>query len=266
MTGVTFYKWLQKFNKTYSSKRRHVALLVDNCAGHGTVEGILYLHLSHVKVIFFPPSTTCLIQPLDVGIKAVLECRYLGLQVGRVLDLDDFRSENFYRVDIWQGIRWPAPEWMILPSALISNCWHHTLNSSVLLIADIEIEKNIDEVGKALTLEVVEAVPEQDNRTNISHLLCHPSECDNVDNIFENDLVDYVISSGDDHGDGSNVLELGNPSLQKIREQLCILASAKLISSEEDAPQVVANCLARLQKDLRREIESFCETKITAFF
>lgn len=119
------------------------------------MERVLNLNLSHVKVILLPPNTTSVIQPLDAGIIAALKCHYPRLQAGRVLDLDDLRRDDIYKVYILEVIRWIISQWMILPSALIANCWLKTPLICTLSTRDAEVEDKMEEEKQALTLEVV---------------------------------------------------------------------------------------------------------------
>ncbi|XP_046145336.1 jerky protein homolog-like [Osmia bicornis bicornis] len=81
MTQVLFRDWYENYfkpsvrayqlNKGVTGK---VILLLDNCAGH-TVPPEL-LDADNFKIMYLPPNTTSLIQPMDQGIIAKLKCLY----------------------------------------------------------------------------------------------------------------------------------------------------------------------------------------------
>ena len=85
MTAALFFEWLERFNayiaRTFSRK---VALLIDNCSAHGTLENLP--SLSNVEVIFLPPNTTSKLQPLDAGIIASLKLRYRKKQMEHAVE------------------------------------------------------------------------------------------------------------------------------------------------------------------------------------
>lgn len=159
------------------------------------MDGILELNLSHLEVHSLPPNTTSLMQPLDAGIIAALKCRYRLLQFWRVLDLDDLGKDDIYKVYIFQAICWISSHWMMLPSPVTGICWRHTSLVPATSTLDIEIERQVEEEIRDLTSEGSEVVAEHNNLISISHFLCHPSENDTVENLSENNLLDFPISS-----------------------------------------------------------------------
>lgn len=138
-------------------------MLKDNCVAHETMDRLLNSNLSHVKVIYLLPNTTPAIQALHAGIIAALKFRYRDLQAGRVLDLNDLRSDDTCEVGILQGIRWIIFEWMTLLSALKANCWRKTLLVCTTSNGDAKVKEKMEEGRQALTLEVAETVSEEDN-------------------------------------------------------------------------------------------------------
>lgn len=267
MTRWIFFEWLLKFNKTYSLKGQKVALVIDSCTAHGTVAGVLSLNSSHVHVIFLPPNTTYVIQPLDASITAALKCRYRRLQVGHVTDLDDIESDNIYKVEILQRIRWITSEWTTSPSALIADCWRWTSLISIASTANDEVEKIFEEERQALILEVAEEVSEEKNGMSIAHLLCDPFEYNTAESYSGHNLLEYVISPDGEQVDDHSVSKNESFSLPSVREQLRTLEFAKLILAEMNAPMAALSVIARVQTDLRREVvRGAHQTKITSVF
>ena len=71
MDGVLFQEWVRDLNKMFESEKRKVALIIDNCPAHPIID-----HLSHVKLVFLPPNTTSVSQPMDQGIIRCLKANY----------------------------------------------------------------------------------------------------------------------------------------------------------------------------------------------
>ena len=63
MDSVLFGEWVRDVNKKFKAERGKVALIIDNCLAHPIIE-----NLSHVKLVFLPPNTTSVSQPLEQGV------------------------------------------------------------------------------------------------------------------------------------------------------------------------------------------------------
>ena len=69
--GVFFEEWVREINTELKTKVRKIALKIDNCPAHPEIENI-----SLAKLIFLPPYTTLVIQPMDQGIIRSLKVHY----------------------------------------------------------------------------------------------------------------------------------------------------------------------------------------------
>ena len=63
MTGVLFEEWVRKLDSSFRAKSRKVALLIDNCPRHPEIK-----NLTNINIIFLPPNTTSVLQPMDQGV------------------------------------------------------------------------------------------------------------------------------------------------------------------------------------------------------
>jgi hypothetical protein len=71
MTSAIFDSWLQEFDRKMGNQKRKVFLLLDNASWHSQD-----LKLQNVKLIFLPPNTTSVLQPLDLGIIQNIKVQY----------------------------------------------------------------------------------------------------------------------------------------------------------------------------------------------
>ena len=65
-----FEEWVREINAEFKAKERKVKT-IDNCPAHHEIE-----NLSHVKLIFLPPNTTLVTQPMDQGVIRSLKTHY----------------------------------------------------------------------------------------------------------------------------------------------------------------------------------------------
>ncbi|XP_064483693.1 tigger transposable element-derived protein 4-like [Ornithodoros turicata] len=116
VTKLIFEKWLRKLDRVYSAKGRKIALIVDNCSSHFTVEG-----LKSVTLCFFPPNTTCLSQPMDQGVIKNLKYHYRNRLLSRILvSMDAGKS---YQIDVLGAIHMLTASWAAVEPQTISNCF-----------------------------------------------------------------------------------------------------------------------------------------------
>ena len=138
VTQLNFKEW---FNlsfipevKAYLTKENlsfKVLLLLDNCKSHG--DAVLLAH-PNVEILFLPPNTTSLIQPMDQCVIATFKSYYLGKvlkamlrQVNQHRACENFNSQNVVK-NFWK-------KFSILDSiGLIEESWQEisvkTLNAS----------------------------------------------------------------------------------------------------------------------------------------
>ncbi|XP_065667761.1 tigger transposable element-derived protein 4-like [Hydra vulgaris] len=76
MLAELFEKWFKEIDLKFSFQKRKIALKVDNCSAHPNVQ-----KLNWVELIFLPPNTTSITQPMDQGVIRSLKAKYRSLAV-----------------------------------------------------------------------------------------------------------------------------------------------------------------------------------------
>ena len=93
MTKNIFNEWLLKIDKKFRIQNRKILLFIDNFSGHAVT-----VNLTNVKIQFYPPNCTSIIQPLDQGI------------------IQNFK--HFYKTGILKSISSTCKKILILKSTL----------------------------------------------------------------------------------------------------------------------------------------------------
>ncbi|XP_029730316.2 tigger transposable element-derived protein 4-like [Aedes albopictus] len=65
MTSVLFEKWILEVDRRMTAENRSILMFVDNCTAHPKA---IQDKLHSIKLAFFPPNATSVLQPLDLGI------------------------------------------------------------------------------------------------------------------------------------------------------------------------------------------------------
>ena len=71
MDSALFEEWVRELDVKFEKQNRKIALIIDNCPAHPTIAD-----LSNVKLIFLPPKTTSVSQPMDQGVIRCLKAFY----------------------------------------------------------------------------------------------------------------------------------------------------------------------------------------------
>ena len=87
MDSVLFEEWVRDVNKKFQAEGRKVALIIDNCPAHPIIE-----NLSHVKLVFLPPNTISVNQPMDQGVIRCFKAHYRKRLVKLILCSLDFNK------------------------------------------------------------------------------------------------------------------------------------------------------------------------------
>ena len=117
MTSVVFKEWFLCLERQMKAEKRRILLIIDNCASHNCVPH----HLEHVKVLFLPPSTTSILQPLDQGIIHAVKRHYRARVVWRMLC--NIASERDINVNILEAMQMFSAAWRALKEEIIANCF-----------------------------------------------------------------------------------------------------------------------------------------------
>ena len=63
MSSELFEEWVRELDRKFGVEKRNIAMIIDNCKAHPHFE-----NLGWVELIFLPPNTTSVTQPMDQGI------------------------------------------------------------------------------------------------------------------------------------------------------------------------------------------------------
>ena len=117
---------------------RKVALIVDNCPARPIIE-----NLSHAKLVFLPPNTTSVSQPMDQGVIRCLKAHYRKQLVKLILRSLDSNK--------------PLPKVSLLtPLQLLLSAWNQLRQTTIVnsLIRKFESLLTRDKVEKCKQVKI----------------------------------------------------------------------------------------------------------------
>lgn len=111
-----FESYLRKWDSTLDHK---IALILDNCTAHPNFS------LKYIELVFLPPNTMSLIQPLNQGINKAFKNFYRSDMRRQIIDTIDDGQENgndiFKNMTVLQAIHMSHNAWMKVTTSCIVN-------------------------------------------------------------------------------------------------------------------------------------------------
>ena len=89
MTGRIFAKWIRDWSEQLKRKNRKICLLVDNCTAHPTD-----VKVDNIEIVFLPPNTTSVMQPLDMGIIQDMKAHYRSVLLEHIISILDAKISS----------------------------------------------------------------------------------------------------------------------------------------------------------------------------
>ncbi|XP_060569621.1 tigger transposable element-derived protein 4-like [Ruditapes philippinarum] len=136
VTSEIFTNWVKKFDRRISAQSRRVLLIVDNCPAHPDITG-----LRSVKLIFLPPNTTSVTQPMDQGVIKNLTKKQVIQRQLRAIEKGGETS-----ISVLDALYMLKTAWHAVSPQTIANCFRHAgfQQSSVSGIEMIEDDPEDD--------------------------------------------------------------------------------------------------------------------------
>jgi DDE superfamily endonuclease len=124
MTGTLFKQWITNVDNQISIKTpgRKILMIMDNATCHVIPE----LVLQSINILFLPPKTTSVLQPLDAGIIASFKTKYKSKFIRHLLEQRRQLNLTPSKLNILEAIRFITRSWDEVTCTTIQNCWAHT--------------------------------------------------------------------------------------------------------------------------------------------
>ncbi|KAK3084766.1 hypothetical protein FSP39_018528 [Pinctada imbricata] len=116
MTSEIFKEWTGKLDFQMSKQKRNICLVIDNCPMHPHIKS-----LKATTIVFLPPNTTSVTQPMDQGIIRNLKVFYRKFVVQRKLRAIDTNSD--FTLTVLDALRMLHQACRSVTMKTIANCY-----------------------------------------------------------------------------------------------------------------------------------------------
>ena len=117
MNNEIFEEWVRKLDQKFRADDGKIALIIDNCPAQMSIS-----NLTNVQIVFLPPNTTSILQPMDQGVIRSLKVHYRG-RVVRLLCRALEKKEPCPKISILQSLKVLADSWEVVTKETIINCF-----------------------------------------------------------------------------------------------------------------------------------------------
>lgn len=118
MDGDIFWNWVKQLDRKFLTEGRNVALIVDNCPAHPEV-----LDLQSINLIFLPPNTTSMTQPMDQGVIRSLKAKYRRKVVQKYIMAVDSKKD-LPKFTVLDAMMMLTQSWNEVSENTIVNCFN----------------------------------------------------------------------------------------------------------------------------------------------
>lgn len=119
MTSALFEKIITRWDNKLIRQKKKILLLLDNCPAHPDIH-----NLKAIKLVFLPPNTTSVLQPMDQGVIKSLKTHFRKLQIMKILrDIDEKGTPQ--KLDVFEAICLISKAWDRVSQDTIANCFTH---------------------------------------------------------------------------------------------------------------------------------------------
>jgi len=147
MTGELFEEWVHALDRKVKLQGRKVALVLDNAPSHPH-----NIRTTNVELVFLPPNTTAVSQPMDQGVIKNLKDRYRRQVLHRYLAAVESKKKP--SITVADALFMARTAWDSVSSTTIQNCFRHchfvAPDSSELFPVPEEEEENLIPLAELL--------------------------------------------------------------------------------------------------------------------
>ncbi|XP_057310264.1 tigger transposable element-derived protein 4-like [Hydractinia symbiolongicarpus] len=227
MDSEIFENWVRKLDQKFRVDGRKIVLIIDNCPAHPSISNLTNIHL-----VFLPPNTTSVLQPMDQGVIRSLKAHYRR-RVVRLLCSALENNKPLPKISILSGMKILADSWEAVTKQTIINCFKKSGISSTGqqdAIADSDdpfkdLQESLDDLREADPSLVPNDLSANDLVTLDDEVIATAPQISNEDIIdeFRKSQDDEAEDDGSDMEDDSFDIVVEKPSRSKVECSIDLL-------------------------------------------
>ncbi|KAK3085826.1 hypothetical protein FSP39_009246 [Pinctada imbricata] len=203
MTSEIFTEWARKLDLQMSKQKRKICLVIDNCPAHPHIKS-----LKATTIVFLPPNTTSVTQPMDQGIIRNLKVFYRKFVVQRKLRAIDTNSD--FTLTVLDALRMLHQAWRSVTMKTIANCYRHAgfAVTEPDQVAESNDDDDDDDPDDDLPLaSLMNVAP----GVSMSDFAAADDDVPTCADLSDDDIIEGIVSARNDNDDESDDEEPAQP-------------------------------------------------------
>ena len=117
MDSILFEEWVGEVDRRFTKEVRTIALLVDNCPAHPSIDNRI-----STELIFIPPNTTSKLQPMNQGIIRSLKAHYKTMSIKKLIEAIE-KKKSLPEFSILDTVQMIDLAWGKITTKTVVNCF-----------------------------------------------------------------------------------------------------------------------------------------------
>ena len=270
MSSELFEEWVRELDRKFGVEKRKITMIINNCKAHLHVE-----NLGWVELIFLPPNTTSVTQPMDQGIIRLLKAKYRSLAMKKVISALE-EKKALPKFSVLSAMFMLRKAWDAIPNSTFNNCFRKA-GISQTTVESALCEDDNPFAGLEAVEDVLEMLQGDLHRLKATfggadisldeYVDIHSDVSTNGAVLNEQDILAEVvgcIAESDGNEDESSDEPVAKPPISEVHKAIEILEKFTLFSrSGEDlmSSLKVVNCIIHAEEQLSKK-----QSTINAYF
>ena len=217
MNSEIFEEWVRKLNRKFRADDRKIALIIDNCPAHPSIS-----NLTNVQIVFLPPNTTSILQPMDQGVIRSIKAHYRG-RVVRLLCSALEKRETCPKISIFQSLKILADSWEVVTKETTINCFRKAeITPTVQQAAIADLDDLFKELKESLNdLRKVDSSMVPDDVTPTALVILDNDVIATAPKISEGDIIEELRNrqeqgEEEENDDEISIEKIVDPVVEKL--------------------------------------------------
>ena len=119
MDSILFEECVREVDRRFTKEGRKIILLIDNCPVHPSIDNLV-----STELIFLPPNTTSMLQPMDQGVIWSLKDHYKTISIKKLIEAIE-KKKSLPEFSILDAMQMLDVAWGKVRIKTIVNCFEN---------------------------------------------------------------------------------------------------------------------------------------------